>query len=38
MSATLLKLLFDENISYRIIKKVAHLYQGSEQVISWLDR
>ncbi len=32
MSTTPLKLLFDENISYRIVKKVAHLCSGSEQV------
>ncbi len=32
MSSVDLKLLFDENISYRIIKKIEHLYAGSQQV------
>ncbi|WP_080058152.1 DUF5615 family PIN-like protein [Spirosoma aerolatum] len=32
MSDLMLKLLFDENISYRIVRKLAHLYLGSEQV------
>lgn len=32
MSDSTLKLLFDENISYRIVKKLTHLYTGSEQV------
>lgn len=27
-----LKLLFDENISYRLVKKIEHLHAGSEQV------
>jgi len=32
MSDLMPKLLFDENISYRIVKKLTHLYPGSEQV------
>lgn len=32
MSDSTLQLLFDENISYRIIRKIAHLYPNSEQV------
>lgn len=32
MSVPAFKLLFDENISYRIVRKIAHLYPDSEQV------
>ena len=32
MSDQVLRLLFDENISYRIVKKLGALYPGSEQV------
>lgn len=32
MSDSALRLLFDENISYRIVRKLDYLYAGSEQV------